>query len=122
MSGEVVTDDDVAGLEGGAEHLADIFAEDQGIRGPWDDQASGLAIEPQRAQHGRGVPMAHGSMVMKALAAQSPATQADQVGLGTGFVQKDQLRGRQLALGCFPKLSFFGNISALLFAGPQRFF
>jgi hypothetical protein len=122
MGGEVVTDHDVPTLQCRTEDLTDISAEDQRVGGSRDHQAGGLAVEPQRAEHGGGVPMAERSVIIEALAAPDAAAQAGKVGLGTGLIEEHQTRRRPLALGLLPELALRGDVSALLFAGPQRFF
>jgi hypothetical protein len=50
------------------------------------------------------------------------AAQPGEVGLGAGFIQKDQPLCGHLALGRFPELAPLSDVRAFLFAGPQRFF
>jgi len=46
MGAEVVHDDDVSGLKGGNEYLADIGVEDLGVGRALDGHASGGAVQP----------------------------------------------------------------------------
>ena len=71
---EVVADHEVAHAQGGAEHLPDLFAKYVGVGGPFDHQATGHPVEPDRAEHGDGVPMAARGVIVQPLAAANPAT------------------------------------------------
>ena len=122
MRGEIVTDDDVPTLQGRAKDLADISAKDQRVGRSGDHQAGTLSAQPERTEHGGGVPMAHRSVIMEALAPRGAAAQPGKVGLGAGLIEENQSRRRPLALVLFPELSPFDDVSALLFAGPQGFF
>ena len=122
VSRQVVADHDVAGAQGGAEHLADIFPKNVGVGGPFDDQATGHPVEPDGTEHGDGVPVAARGVIVQPLAATHPAPQPRHVGLGRRLVDEDQPPGRPLPLILFPELSLLGDVSAILFAGPQRFF
>lgn len=119
---KIITDDNVSGSERRTKDVADVFTKDDGIGGPVDNHASGLTAEPDRPQHGGGLPMATGSMVMKPLPAQGTTAQPGHVGLGARLVQKDQSICRELFLLCLPGTPFLHDIRTILFAGPQRFF
>jgi hypothetical protein len=47
---------------------------------------------------------------------------AGHLGIGTGFVQEDQLRRVKLALAALPGRARFGDVRAVLLGGVQRFF
>lgn len=119
---KIIADDDVSRLERGTKDVTDVFPKDHRVGGPLDDHASGLTAEADRPQHGSGLPMATGSMVMESLPTQGTTAQPGHVGLGAGLVQKDQSICRELFLLCLPETPFFHDIRTILFAGPQRFF
>lgn len=122
MGRKIIADDNVSGPERGTKDVANVFTKDDGVGGPLDDHTSGLTAEPDRSQHGGGLPMATGSMVVEPLPAQGTTAQPGHVGLGAGLVQKDQSIGRELFLLCLPGTPFLHDIRTILFAGPQRFF
>jgi hypothetical protein len=61
-------------------------------------------------------------MIMQPPALESTATEACHVGFSARFIKKDQPLGRPLLLDFLPLKPLFHQISAILFAGPQRFF
>jgi hypothetical protein len=61
-------------------------------------------------------------VIVESSGAGDPAPQPGQVGPDRRFVDKDKPVGGPLFLHRLPELSLSGGVSAILFAGPQRFF
>ena len=96
--------------------------EDFGVGGSFDGHAGGAAIQADRGDHGRGVPVAVGAARMDSLASWGAAAQAGQVGFRPRFVKEDEPRGIEAALPPAPRPARFGDVAPILFAGPQRLF
>lgn len=119
---EIVHDDDVSGAQGRAQDVADVGAEDFRIGGSFDGHASGGAIQADRGDHARGVPVAVGAARMDSLASRGAAAQAGHVGFRPRFVKEDEPRGIEAALLPTPRPTRFGDVAPILLAGAQRLF
>lgn len=122
MHGEVVEDDDVAGLERWHEHLLDIGEKRGIVDGPVEDGWRVQAVDAQRRDHGVRLPMAIGRVVTQSESAWAAAVATDQIGRDTGFVDEDVpacIVQRERVLPSPPRR---GDISAPLFVGEDRFF
>ena len=118
MSTEIIADDQIAWLQGRTKDLSDIFSEDQRVCRAFNYQASRLAVETDRAQHCRSVPLSAWGMVMKSGTSACSSPQSCQIGLRARFIQENQPLAGPLLLGFSPKTPFFLQINAILFAGP----
>ena len=90
MAGQVVHDDDVAGGKAGCQHLLDIGLEGAAVHGAIEHHRRGEAACPQAGDEGCGLPMSPGDGGMQALAFQAAPPEPGHVGLGPGFIDKDQ--------------------------------
>lgn len=115
---EVIADDDVTGPQSGTEEVTNVFSEDLGVGRSVDNHAGGLPTQTNRAEHGGGVPVTTGSMVMESLSVEGTPSQSSHIGLGAGFIQEDQSFNGQLLLGFFPESPFLKNVRSILLAGP----
>lgn len=122
VGSKVVADDDVTRTQSRAEDSVDVFAEDKGVGSSFDHHALDLPVEANGPQHGRGVPLPARRMIVKSLALSGSSSQPCHVGLGARFIQEDETLGWPFLLLLLPESAFFAQVSAILFAGPQRFF
>jgi hypothetical protein len=86
---QIIHDHHVSGLQRWAEHLPDVGVENLGIGSSWDGPASRRTIQSNRAYQGSGIPVALRGFGLDSLSFWSAPTQASQIGLGTGFIQKN---------------------------------
>lgn len=117
MGGKVVQNDDVARPERGAKNLTDVFAENILRGSAVNGHAAGGAIEANRGEHRRGIPMPVRGMVDDALATVAPSPKAGHIGFCAGFVNKNQALGIEVLLLIYPFLAPFSYIRSILFAG-----
>jgi len=76
----------------------------------------------QATDEGGGLPMTPRGFADQSLPERTAAMRAGHLGIGTGFVQEDQLRRVKLALAALPGRARFGDVRAVLLGGVQRFF
>ena len=76
----------------------------------------------QAADEGRGLPVTPWGFADQSLPAQAAAMRAGHLGIGTGFVEEDQLCRIKLALAVLPDRACFGDVRPILLGGVQRFF
>jgi len=74
MAGEIVEDDDVAGIEGGSELRFDIGFESRTVHGAVDDPWRGQSVAAQGSDEGLGFPMTKGCPRFEALVAARPSS------------------------------------------------
>ena len=73
MDREVVEDDDIARSQRRHQDLFDVGEETRTIDGPIEDGGGAEALEPQRGDHGVGLPMTAGRVIRESGAARAPA-------------------------------------------------
>ena len=122
MRREIVHDHNVSSPQGGSKHLTNISTEGFRISRPFQGHARRRAIQANGRDHGDGLPMAGGTMAMSALPSWRSPAQACQIGLGSGFIQKNQTRRIEALLPPLPGFARADQIGALLFAGAECLF
>jgi len=122
MRGEVIHDDHISGVQRRAQDLADIGPENLRICGPLDGHAGGGTVQADRADHGRGLPMALRTWGVDPLTPQGAPAQAGQIGFGTRFVQENQFGRVQTALPTPPGAARPRNVRTVLLAGMECLF
>jgi hypothetical protein len=90
MGGQIVQDDEVAGLEGRGELGFDVSLEDAPIHRRIDDEWRGERATAQAGDEGLRLPMAERDLGKKPLAFGATAAQAGHLGGGSGLVEEDQ--------------------------------
>ena len=114
MRTEIVGDDDVAGLEGWDQLLADVGAEALAVDRAIEDAGRSEPIAAKRAEEGQGVPAAMRGKAVQPFALWPPAAQRRHVGTDPGFVDKDQTTRIKTALPDFPAPAVPGDIGTAL--------
>ena len=122
MTAEIVHDDDVARLQGWNQHALDIdpeaFAVDRAIDLPWRLDA----IVAQSGDEGHGLPVPMRDLRFEPASSERPASQRRHIGLGPGFVEKDQGPRINAALILGPLLTPSRDVRTVLLASHQSFF
>lgn len=114
VGGQVVHDDDVAGLECRHQHLFDIGEKHIAVHGAIVDEGRGHARQPQRTGEGRCFPMAVWHACPAAFAAWRSSAQARHLGRQPGFVDEDQLRRIEIELAVEPGAPALQDVRAIL--------
>ena len=123
VAAQIVGDDDIAGLERGAQKVPHISQEYFSVHRAIDHQRSCQAILAQSGYERGGLPMPmrHGSDA--ALSSGRSPIAASHVGAGPSLIQEDQLRRIQGRLkGGLPFMPCLLHVGAILLAGVQGFF
>ena len=119
---QVVHDYDVSLTQRRTEDVVDIFPEDFRVGGPFDGHAGGGTIEPDRGDHGGGMPVAIRALGMEALASRGAAPQPGHVRFGPRLVEEDEFRRVEALLPPPPEAALAGDVGTVLFASPERLF
>ena len=122
VAAEIVQDDDVSGLQCGAQELFDPGQEQFPIYGPVDHHGSSQLMMAQTGNEGGSLPIAEGAPIDASTALGGTAIATRHVGRGPGFINKYQLfdvhRGLRFT-PCQPRCLY---VLAILLADVQRFF
>jgi hypothetical protein len=119
---EIVHDDDIAGTQDGLQHTAHVSPEHFGIGGAINRHAGGGAIQPDRADHGGGLPMPMRRTGMNTRSAQGTPPETGHVGLGPRFIEKDQPCRVKAGLVPPPRPTRPRDVGPVLFAGAECLF
>lgn len=122
VAGEVVGDHDVAFSECRRENLADINEEGLAVHRPIQYPGCDDPVMAQAADKGGGLPMTPRDFADQSLPARTTAMRAGHLGVGTGFIQEDQLCRIKPALAALPGRSRRGDVRPILLGGVQGFF
>ena len=122
VSGDIVHDDDVAGLKGGRETLFDVGEEGLSVHRPLDDEGSDHFVVAQACDEGDGFPMSVRRVVDQSIATWAASPGSHHVGGDGRLIEKHQPRRIQQVLLPYPTSARAGHIGAVLLAGVQRFF
>ena len=122
VAAAIIHDDDVAGCEGGGQHVGDIDPETLTVDGTVDHPRCVDPVVAERRQKGRGVPVAERGMAVQALTAWAPAAQRRHVGFDPGFVNKDETGRVDARLIFQPLFPAAPDIGTALLAGDQCLF
>lgn len=116
VAAEIVHDRDVAGLEFGDEDLIDIGLEPAAVNRPVENHGCRHSCPPQRADEGRGFPVAMRDRGTRPLAFQSAPAQARHVGRGPRLVDEDEPFRVEVELAVEPVLPPLQDVRPLLLA------
>ena len=125
MGGQVVKDDDVAGLEGRSQLGFDVGLEDAPIHRRVDDEWRGERVAAQAGDEGLRLPMSERGLGEKPLAFPATAAQARHLGCRSGLVEEDQsmrLKPHLRLANADPFLARLSDVGPILLACPQSFF
>jgi hypothetical protein len=90
VSSQIIEDDDITPLEDGGELGFNISIEDHAVHRRIDDPWSDKAIALQACDQGLCAPVAKGSLGKQPLTFQAASRGFGHLGVGAGFVEKDQ--------------------------------
>ena len=122
VAAEVVHDDNVAGVEASEQDLLDIALEALAVDRPVKHARCRDPVASKGSQERHGLPVAMRDVGHQPLPFQAPAPDGGHVGLGPGFVDKDQPRRINPALVFLPPAAASGDVRSFLFAGVVCFF
>lgn len=104
MGTQVVHDHDVAGSKFRHQHLLDPGTKDLAVDRSVEHQGGRHAFAAQRAQEGRGAPVARRHFPETANAFRGPSPGRGHGGRGPGLIDKHQASGHHVGLGRRPSL------------------
>jgi hypothetical protein len=122
VHGEVVEDDDIAGAEGGHEHLFDVSEERWIIERAVEDGGRLHPIHAERGHDGVRVPMAVGRVIPQPQPAWTASIPSQQIGRDARLVHEDITARIVQGQRVLPAPARRGDISAPLFVGVYGFF
>lgn len=122
VAGQVVGNDDVPGVERGAQELTHPGQEHLSVHGAIDHQRGSHTIMAQASNERGGLPMPMRGRSHAALAAPGAPVAACHVRAGGRLIQKDQPVWLQATLPGPPLLARLLYVGPILLAGVQRFF
>jgi hypothetical protein len=119
VTGQIVSDHDIAGRERRSEELLDLGAEGSSVDRSVQHQWCHDPIVAQSREERGGVPMTMRRGGDQPFPAPRPSARPGHVGFGPGFVEKDQPCGIQPRLRFPPAVTRFGDVCARLFSGME---
>ena len=125
MGGQIVQDDEIAGLKGRGQLGFDISLEDAPIHRRINDEWRGERATAQAGDEGLRLPMAERDLGKKPLAFGATAAQAGHLGGGSGLVEEDQpmrLKPHLRLANADPFLARLFDVGPIVLAGSQSFF
>ena len=122
VSGQIVHDDDVARRERRRQDLFDISEESGVVHSAVKDHGRCHALQPERADKGRGFPVTVRHRGSAAFATQSPSISPGHFGRCTRFIDEYQPFHLKIELGIRPGLPLTQDVRPLLFGGVRSFF
>ena len=122
VRGEVVGNDQIAGLQSRRQALLDVGEEGRPIHGTIQQPGSGQLIMTQRGDEGGSLPVSMRHPIHAACAARGSSIKPHHLGVEAGFIEKDQPSRIPVRGALLPVPPLFLDISALLFGGVQHFF
>ena len=122
VRGQIVHDNDIAGLEFGRQDLFDIGEEGGAMHRAVEQHRRTQAAQAQTSGKGGRLPMAMRDGGPAALAAPGASSQTSHFGRRPGFVDKDQAGGIEIGLAVEPRQPAQGDVRPLLLGGVRGFF
>lgn len=122
VAGQVVEDDDVAGVEFGHEILADILGEDRPVHRLIDDEGGDDAVAGEACEEGRDFPVPGRCIAPDPLSPWAAPIAPDHVGGDAGLVEEDQALGTERRLHRPPCLAPRDDVRPELLGGVDAFF
>lgn len=119
---EMIDHHDLTWPEGRTEALFGVGCKDLSVHRTVDDHRREHLAPAHGGDQGGGLPAAVRDLGEEPLATRAAAAGPRHVGLGPGFVDEDQLVGRQLRLPFAQRLASLRDVRTILLGGVQRFF
>ena len=117
VDGEVVEDDDIAGLEHRDQHLLDVRQERRIIEGAGEDGGRPEALDAERRDDGVRLPVATRGEVPQADTFRATPIPTNQVGGDAGFIDKVEAAGVPVRLPRVPLAPCCGDVRPALLVG-----
>ena len=122
VGGEIIGDDDVAGLQRGDEDLFDVGEEAGPVHRAIPDPGGGEPRHPQRRDEGAALPPPLGRVIGDPLAARAAPIAAEQIGGDPAFIEKNKVGRVEGRSGCRPLRAGGHDVGAIVFGRAHRFF
>lgn len=122
VAGQVVHDDDIAGLEAWGENLLGVGLECSAVHRSIQHHGGAQAAQAQAGDEGGGLPVSPRDRREQAFAAPGAAAEPGHVGFGAGFIDEDKTFRLEPGLPLAPVLTLLRNVGAILFRRPLGFF
>lgn len=119
---EIIHDHDIAGSQGGGKDLFHINPKPFAVDGAVEEPRSLDTVAAQRGQKGHCLPPPARHFCFEPLAPWRPASERRHVGLGPGFIDKDETGGVNPALIFGPLSPPARHVGTILLAGEHGFF
>jgi len=119
---QVVEHHDIPGLQGGDQDLLDVGEKRRIVDRPIEHRRRAQARDPERQEHGVGLPVATRRVVAEPQAARTPPVPAQEIRGHAGFIDEDIPAGIAERQGVLPVPARGRDVSAALFVGVYRFF
>lgn len=122
MTAEIIEHDDIARLECWNQKLLDIGQKNAPVDRSVENAGCGDPVMTQSRQKGQCLPVAMGNPGSQSLTFAATTVRARHVGLGPGFVDKDQTGGIYVGLITLPEPALARDVRPVLLAGQHAFF
>lgn len=122
VAGQIVEDDDVTWPQRRTELLLDPLGKACAIDWLIEHEGRVDPVAAERGDEGHRFPVAIRHLGVESLADRCPTAQGCHVGLGPGFVHKDETPGVRPVLELLPLLSPPGHLGPQLFGWENAFF
>ena len=122
VSGEIVRDDDVAGLQRRHEDLFDVGAEAGPVHRSIQDPRGGEPRHAQRGDEGAALPPALGRVIGDPLPTRAAPIPPEEIGGDPAFIEKDEAGRVEGWGGRCPLRAGGRDVGAIVFGRAYRFF
>ncbi len=122
VSGEIVSDHDVAGVQRRHEDLFNVGEEAGPVHRAVEDPGGGEPRHPQRGDEGAALPPPLGGVIGDPLAAGAAPIPPQEIGGDPGFIEKDEAGRVERRSGRRPLRAGGRDVRAIVFGRTHRFF
>ena len=122
VDGQIVEHDDIAGLQGGHQHLLDVRLKGRTVDRAIEDGRRHQALEPQAGDEGVRLPVTTRGVIVEPGAARAASIPAKQIRGDPTLVEKDVLPHVTQRLPGLPRPPGRRDVRTPLFVGVYRFF
>ncbi len=122
VSGEIVSDHDVAGVQRRHEDLFNVGEEAGPVHRAVEDPGGGEPRHPQRGDEGAALPPPLGGVIGDPLAAGAAPIPPQEIGGDPGFIEKDEAGRVERRSGRRPLRAGGRDVRAIVFGRAHRFF
>ncbi len=122
VTAQIVHDDDISGSQCLNQELLDVGLKAFAIDRPIKDTGRVNSIMTKCRQERHCLPVTKWGVGSDSLTSRPPASERRHIGLGPGFINKNQVFGIKFGLMGLPSDPATGYVRAILFAGQNAFF